>query len=102
MLARQVDVVRVPREEPVRLVEHRRHVEELVVRDPDGGAPRDRPHRVAATAEAGQPRGVEPVEHLGERPEPEVVELDVLPRRQLRLALSTSSDSRPTARSWVP
>ena len=43
-------------------------------------------HRVPARAGRGEARCVQPVEDVRERVESEVVELDVLPRRQLALA----------------
>jgi hypothetical protein len=86
VLTRQVDVVRMPGEEGVRLLDDRRRVEQLVVRDPRRGAAGDRAHGVTAAAEARQARGVELLEDVGELSEAQVVELDVLARRQLRLA----------------
>ena len=88
VLARQVDVVRVAGEEGVRLLDDGRRVEQLVVRDAGDGAAGDRAHGVAAAAEARQPGGVELLEDVGELGEAQVVELDVLPRRQLGLALA--------------
>ena len=75
-------------EEGVRLLDDGARVEQLVVRDAGDGAAGDRAHGVAAAAEARQPRGVELLEDVGELGEAQVVELDVLPRRQLGLALA--------------
>ena len=79
----------------MRFVEHGRHVEELVLRDPDGRAARDRAHRVPAAAEAREPRSMQPLEHLGQRVEPQVVQLDVLARGQLGLALAAVERELP-------
>ena len=83
VLARQVGVVRVAVEEPRHLVEHRRHVEQLVRRDACDRAAGDVANGVAARTDGGQPDLVEAAEHLRQGGELEVVELDRLPRRQL-------------------
>src|SRR5439155_8231655 len=86
VLARQVRVVRVAVEEARHLVDHRRDVEQLVVRDPGDRTARDVPHGVAAGTGRRETHLGEPVEDLRERRQLEVVELDRLARRELALA----------------
>jgi hypothetical protein len=95
VLAREVDVLRVAGEEPVRLLEDGRHVEQLVGVAAGRRAARDRADRVAAAAEAGEPRCVQPGEHLRQRGQPQVMELDVLARRQLGLTLPVVEREAP-------
>ncbi len=83
VLARQVRVLRVAVEERRHLVQQRRHVEQLVVRDAGHGAAGDVAHRVAAGAHRRQPHLAQPLEHGRQGAELEVVELDRLPGRQL-------------------
>src|SRR5579884_4262346 len=85
VLARQVRVIGVAVEEARRLLDHRPRVEQLALREPRHRTPRDVPHRVPARAGARQPGGMQALEHLRQRLQLDVVELDVLPRRQLRL-----------------
>ena len=95
VLAGQVDVVRMPGEERVCLLDDGSRVEELVVRDAGDGAAGDRADGVAAAAEARQPGRVELLEDVGELGEAKVVELHVLARRQLRLALAVVDRELP-------
>jgi hypothetical protein len=88
VLARQVRVVGVPVEEARHLVQHGRHVEELVLRDPRERAARGVAHGVAAAARGRQTDAVELGEDRRKRGEREVVELDRLPGRQLAGALA--------------
>ncbi len=86
VLAGKVDVVRMTREEGMRFLHDGRGVEQLVVGDPGDRAAGDRAHRVAAAAEARQPGRVQLLEDVRELGEAQVVQLDVLPRGELRLA----------------
>ena len=86
VLARQVRVVGVAVEELGGLLEDRRRVEELVVGEPGERAAGDVANGVAARARGREAGRLERGEHLRQRRQLEVVELDVLARRELALA----------------
>ena len=88
VLARQVRPVGVAVEEVGGRLDDRRGVEELVARDPLHRAAGDVAHRVAATAGGRHARGFEVREDVGQLRELEPVELDVLPRGELAVALA--------------
>ncbi len=95
VLARQVHVHAVPVEEPRRLVDHRRHVERLAGQHALQGAPGDVPDRVAARSRGGQPRRREFIQDRRHVREPNEVQLDVLPGRQLGRPLAVPLRDRP-------
>ena len=87
VLARKIGVVGVAVEELRHRLGDGDDVEQLVVREPCDRASGHVPDGVAAGSHGRQPDLVEPAEHLRQRGELEVVELNRLPRRELARAL---------------
>src|SRR5207253_4554615 len=88
VLPRQVAEVGVAVEVASRLLDDRRAIEELIGVEALDGTAGDVADRVAAAAGGGEPRRVEVAEDLRQRAELEPVELDVLARRELAVAVS--------------